>query len=431
LIDAFRAKIVCVLLFLVAALCAFSIYLFSIINTGYVNGIFYDYGLQTSLEWTESYWIYSSVLGIMLGSCIVTAFLSAGSVFAHLGSRTKRSLLAAGGFALWITFASSISIFIFYLINLQVNGDLYSYGLTFDFNWYISYSSISLYMWLFQSISVILSIFAGVGILSSARKPARLGSKLASLSLVVVGAALTVWALYLMIKGVNSYPASLAGLGLLIWGIILAYITRTDYVNSAVMEATDLSYLSTLSQIRHRLNLGKRAIYLPPKYLEKPSVNEVCFIKKSEKMPLNIEKVVQEGRVLQKEIFITAPGNKLSRLFEKTLGKSFSSSNLMFFIYNIQRLLVDELELAQNVEVEGFKNQVKVTLENSIYSNVYREATKYSATLNSIGVPLSSALACTLANLTGKPIIIKKHEISEDGKKVSIIYIILESAESE
>jgi hypothetical protein len=287
-----------------------------------------------------------------------------------------------------------------------------------------------MYLWLFQAISVILSSISGVGVLSGAGKPVKLGSKLASFSLVIVGAVLTAWALFLMINGVDSYPASLAGLGLLFWGVILAYITRTEYVNKAVMEATDLSYLFTLSQIRRRLNLGQRAVYLPPKYLEKSSVNEVCFIKKSEKMPLNIEKIVQESRFVGKGNFITAPGNRLSRLFEKTLGKSFVGSNLLFFIYNIQRLLVDELELAQSVEVEGFKNQVKVTLENSIYSDVYKKGRKYLATLNSVGVPLSSALACALANMTGKPVIIKKHEISEDGKKVSIIYVILESEKS-
>jgi hypothetical protein len=431
LIDAFWAKITFVLLFLVAAMCALSIYVFSLIDVSYVNGIFYDYGLQYSFVWAVRYSLYSSILLVLFGSSIVTPLLSVGSVAVHLRTRTKRSLFAGGAFALWGVVASLASMVLLYLISQQINGELYSYGLTFSVLWFVPFSSYLLYLWFFQAISAFLSGVSGVGLLLGVGKPVRFGSKAVSFSLFTVGAALIAWASYLTLNELDAYPISLAGLGLLFWGVILAYISRTEYVNRTVMEATDFSYLVTLSQIRRQLNLGNRAVYLPPKYLKNNSVNKVCFITKSE-MPLDIESVVHETRFTstQAENLITAPGNQLARLFEKTLNKSFTSSNLLFFIYNVQKLLVDDLELAQNVEVEGLKNQVKITLENTIYSEVYKEATKYSDTLNSVGVPLTSALACALTNLTNKPIIIKGHEISQDGKRVTIIYVILESEEN-
>ena len=90
------------------------------------------------------------------------------------------------------------------------------------------------------------------------------------------------------------------------------------------------------------------------------------------------------------------------------------------------KLLVEDLEIAQNVQIETKNNRVHVKIENSIYKYMCKEAKKSSTICSLLGCPLCSAIACTLAKATGKPVIIEKTQLSEDSQTMDIEYLLLE-----
>jgi MFS family permease len=429
LINALKAKIASVFLFLALVLCLISLFVANFINVNIVNGRLYDFGLQYSSTWFSESSTYVYGLLILLGICILVAVLSVAFARVYLRAGTKRSLIAGSLLALLGVVAGIFSMVFLFLFGEVVPGKLFDYGLVSDAGWYAEYFSYLTFLWLFQAVSTSLFIISGGLLSSSVTKPPRFGSKLGAVSLVVLGSVLTGWSLYLVLNNFEPYssyyPVTLVGLGLLFWGVIVAYISGTEYVNRSVLEATENSYLTIINEFKKKAKLGDVAIYLPPKYASN-FANEVCFIRKNEKSPLNIARIVSENRLLGDESgIVVAPGYQLMRLFEKKLNKTFLGSDFLFFARNLQRLLVDELELAQNVLVKDNGNKVYVTLVNSIYSDLYKEAQNFNDTLNSIGDSLSSALACALANSTGNPVMIENHKISEEGRRVRVSYVIL------
>ncbi|MEM3701022.1 MAG: hypothetical protein QXL57_09215 [Candidatus Bathyarchaeia archaeon] len=232
----------------------------------------------------------------------------------------------------------------------------------------------------------------------------------------------------------DSQILAFIGLGLTLWGIILIYIRTEDYVKESLLSATSLSTLATLNQIIDELGHKEKAIYLPPKYLKNPENNR-AYIPKSK-----ISKLPQPEQIQAKEdklfienpqgILITPPGSELARLFEKTLETSFTRVDLRYLQLNLPKLFIEELEIAQNLEINAETNKVHVKIENSTFQNLTKEIMKFSKLYENLGCPLSSAIACALTKAIGKPITIEKQETDEKNKTIEIEYQIIEEEQT-
>ena len=128
-------------------------------------------------------------------------------------------------------------------------------------------------------------------------------------------------------------------------------------------------------------------------------------------------------------IVMTPPGNELTKLFEKKLNTSFTKVDLAYLEQNIPKLLIEDLEIAEGVKIKIENSFVRVRIENSIYKDICKETEKLSSISRSLGCPITSAIACTLAKATGKPIIISKQQTSENGKIIYTEYELLEEHE--
>jgi hypothetical protein len=220
------------------------------------------------------------------------------------------------------------------------------------------------------------------------------------------------------------------GLGLIFWGAILTYIQTEEYIKQNLLDATVLPSLVTLNQIIQELDYKGKAIYLPPKYLKDPEANKAYIPKhKDGKMPTPKQIQEQENKLFTENprgMLVTPPGAELTKLFEKTLETSFTRVDLQYLQQNLSKLLVENLEIAQNFEMEIEGNKVQVKMENSAYKNLAKLNTKLSNLYDRLGCPISSAIASALAKATGKPIIIENQRASEDGKDMEMEYGILE-----
>ena len=168
---------------------------------------------------------------------------------------------------------------------------------------------------------------------------------------------------------------ALVGLGMIFWGMIVGYITSGEYVKLEVLESTNLSYLETLNEIVQKLHSKETAVFLPSKYLSNSKSNMIYFTenKTSELQSISEKMLETENNQGSKSRLMIAPGNQLLRLFEKTLGKKFTDGDFSFFETNIPRLLINELEIAQNVTIKIEENIVRVEIKNLITSEIPRE----------------------------------------------------------
>jgi hypothetical protein len=253
-------------------------------------------------------------------------------------------------------------------------------------------------------------------------------TKLISSVLVAAGAA----ALILSINYASSILAFI-GLGLVFWGTIFIYIRPEEYTKRVLLDATVSPLLATLDQILQETNYEGKAVFLPPKYFLNPEANKAYIPKqKGTKLPTPEQIQKQETQLIIENpqgILLTPPGAELTKLFEKTLETSFTRIDLQYLQQNMPKLFIEDLEIAQNFEIETENDKVHVKIENSTYQNLTKEAINLSL-YRGLGCPISSAIACALAKATGRPITIENQKASEDGKSIEIEYRIVEEEQT-
>jgi hypothetical protein len=268
-------------------------------------------------------------------------------------------------------------------------------------------------------------------------------AKSASLIMLGVGAAsLTLSVIY------SQMLLVLIGLGLTFWGALLLYIHPGEYIETAILNASTLSPLTTVNQILRELDYEGNAIYLPPKYFKNPE-NSKIYISKQKDAPLPDPEQVQksENQVFVKNpegILLTPPGAELARLFEKSLKTSFTKVDLEYLQKNLPKLLIENLEIADSVKIEmshtvatrqstelipPFQtrtNSIHVKITSTIYNQMCRETSELPGIISQVGCPVCSAIACAIAKASGRSVRIERTEFTEDGRTIEPYYSIIE-----
>jgi hypothetical protein len=248
---------------------------------------------------------------------------------------------------------------------------------------------------------------------------------------------ITTGAVAIFTSVIYSWPIiAFIGLGLLFWGITFTYVRTEEYARKILLDTTASSQQATLNQIIHELQHEGDVIYLPPKYFSDPETSK-AYIPEQKNTPLPEPEQIQRQEkdfVIEKPpgVLFTPPGAELSKLFERTLETSFAKVDLRYLQRNLPKLFVEDLGIAQNLEMETEANKIRIQIENSAYKIPNTETEKLVTIYSRLGSPLSSAIACAVAKATGKPIIIEKEQNSNDGRDVTIEYRILdEEAQTE
>jgi hypothetical protein len=338
-------------------------------------------------------------------------------VFITIYSLTKKnsikllssSLIAARIFFVFFSFFSLLQ------LHYLVNNFLYNHGLQFSYNWAGPYWSILvLFYGLFiaaifiDTVSILLLISSESWFYSGIKSIFRINSLLFFVGLGV---------LFLSVN-FNSTILVFIGLGCVFWGVILINVKSGKYVKEDLLLTATPSLMASLRKIILELDYCGDAIYLPPKYLQDFESSKV-FINKTSKKILPLEDRIQgTNNVFGKNpegLILTPPGFDLCKLFEETLQTKFTQKDLGFFEANIRKLIVENLEIAQNIQLDKIENLIHIKIENSVYGNT--------------GV-LSSAIACVIAKTTNNLVIIENRETSKKGRIIDLYYRLFESPSS-
>lgn len=223
----------------------------------------------------------------------------------------------------------------------------------------------------------------------------------------------------------SSYFLAFAGSSLIFWGAIILFITPANYIKSDLLLPSAASAIENVNKIIEKMDYQGKAVYIPRRYFS-GSKKEKIFIPSRTLDSIPNFKDISEEKIFSKNpngVFLAPSGQSLTDLFEDELGIGFRDSTLETFQDDLQELLVQNLEIARDVEIEIKGNEIHVILYESIYNNFCQKIRQgIKSPCQSFACPLCSSIACALTRITANPVIIHDIKFSDDDKNIHVIY---------
>ena len=215
-------------------------------------------------------------------------------------------------------------------------------------------------------------------------------------------------------------------LTLIFWGCLFLFVLPAKYVKAEVMDHMSISSLSAIDQMIGDQNLEGRPIYIPvPKGAYLPYdigfKNDFVYIPRRD---VETEEAVEQAFMRTPEgLRITPPGLALANLMEKNAKVNFHELTMGSLIEILPSVITHEVEIADNFKIDHKNGMVNIEIEKAACQDLCEEANKLRNICPHIGCPVSSAVACILARVTNRPVMIQKCTIAKN--KISNSYNIL------
>ena len=87
--------------------------------------------------------------------------------------------------------------------------------------------------------------------------------------------------------------------------------------------------------------------------------------------------------------------------------------------------MVQDLELLEDLKINDSAEEITVNIQGSIFHDLCNQLRTYTYICSNVGCPLTSAIACAIAKVTNKAVIIDREEPSSDGKTIEITYHLI------
>jgi hypothetical protein len=227
----------------------------------------------------------------------------------------------------------------------------------------------------------------------------------------------------------NSQILAFIGLGLTFWGALFFFVRPLRYVESSLLDSSAISSYYTLDRMIKDLKYKGRGYYIPlyPKevhFSEDPDgpKDTIAFISADRDTNMPSPDEITKSRFLledPKGICVAPPGLGLLTHFEKKLKKGDKKTQLDDLCETLPQLIVENFQLAKEIEMKTENNQVSIKILDSVYKNLYSERANLKS-VHLLGCPLTSAIACAITKATGKMITIDEDTISSDGETIKV-----------
>ena len=254
------------------------------------------------------------------------------------------------------------------------------------------------------------------------RKARRIPSGKIGIIFIVPGALSLIFAILN-----NSQILAFIGLGLTFWGALFFFVRPIKYVKSSLLDSTAISSYSTIDRIIKDLKYKGKSYYIPPYPKEvylpehlKGLKNMIVFISADSGPGIpSIEEMAKSGFLLEnpKGICVAPPGLGLLTQFEKELRTDITKLDLKELCETLPPIILENFQLAKEIEMKTEKNQVHLKIFDSIYTNLYGREQNLKS-VHFLGCPLISAITCAIAKTTGKIVTIYRDNVSPDGQTI-------------
>jgi len=212
------------------------------------------------------------------------------------------------------------------------------------------------------------------------------------------------------------------GLGMALWGALMFFIQPHKYVHLDLMNATARSSLKSIDQVMVGIGYTEKGVYIPTE-----SERAVVFIPEEPFSRIPESKDIEGHTLLDapRGLVVVPPGLALANLIEKKVGFSLKDCGIDRLIRTLPKVIIDDLEIAQRVEIKINGDLVNFKLVNNVFADFCKEISDTSRRCG-LGCPMCSALACVLATATGKPVLFEEDKSGTDKKTSEPSYRIID-----
>ena len=217
------------------------------------------------------------------------------------------------------------------------------------------------------------------------------------------------------------------GVALTFWGALLLYIKPTRFIRKEILDSTINEYLAYYHKLLNELGYSGTPQHISPRTLWGLR-NVVLYIPKTDQTQTPTDEQLSSDEVIirnSQAIKLTPPGLGLSRLIENELKTNFSTVNLKYLQYNLEKAIVEGLEIAEAFKMESTESTIHIEIKGTVFDNAIQELNE-DEKIQYISDPLSSAIACILARSTRRPIIIENIRIESIENTIKIDFRLLE-----
>jgi len=251
-----------------------------------------------------------------------------------------------------------------------------------------------------------------------------------SVSFLISGLMSLIFSLYS-----ESQILALIGLGLTFWGVLFLLVKPVKLVEGKLLYSATISTYTTTDRIISDFRYKGRGYYIPPypkdvylpEYL-KGLKDPVVFVSAANDSKMPPIEAIAKGKFTSKNpegVLLVPPGSGILSQIEEKSNVDFTKMDLNELCTIMPRFILQDLNLAKEMEMEPNENQVYLRIFDSLYKNLYSVRNNLKS-VNLLGCPIVSAVACALAKTSGKTITVQKQQVSPDGLTIEVWYRIVQ-----
>jgi len=243
------------------------------------------------------------------------------------------------------------------------------------------------------------------------------------------GIASIVFSIYL-----SSQILAFIGLGLTFWGAIFILTVPKRYVKSDLLVSGIYPEYSNFDRIANYLGTVEKAYYIPS-YLRIEDVPEnltglkepIVFVSAEPDFKMLPVEDISEGKFLpskNKGVLLTPPGLGILKRVEEKIKATQNDFGIKELCEALPRLILEDSDFAKEMTMNLEEENVHLTIKDSIYKSLYNSE-EASKSIKILGCPITSAIACLLAQASRKTVTIAKTEMLPDGSTIETDYHII------
>jgi hypothetical protein len=230
----------------------------------------------------------------------------------------------------------------------------------------------------------------------------------------------------------TSQILAFSGIGLSFWGALFLIITPKRYVESEIASYTLLPLYSSADRIIRHLDCKGKGIHIPsfppdvylPDHL-KGLKETVVFIPKAEEIITtpSIDELAKGKFIVEKPegLLLTPPGLLLLTRIEEKTRLDLTKTPLNDLCEILPKNILENFGLAKEITLILKDDELLLKIRDSIYKDLYGQGTK---SINLLGCPIVSLVACAIAKSSGKPVTISGVKYSPDDLFIQAKYKI-------
>lgn len=242
----------------------------------------------------------------------------------------------------------------------------------------------------------------------------RAGGRAPSYALVTAGAALLLGSFI-----VSNTIAALAGVAMVFWGVLILYVAGAPYVKAEVIGPSFEGEREAARQLIGSQEAG--AVYLPPRSFAEVSAEKVLVTRGSRTDgPSNPAPPGASGPGL----LMPPPGAGLVKYYQEKAESDFFGVDLDYVRVTLPRLVTEDLELAQSLDVTVDGDRVAISTKGTRFYQLCSSMAGPPESEKYLACPFHSSFAVVLARAVGRPVSVDSVERMTDGRTVVANYMI-------